>query len=158
MRYFLDTEFDDKGRTIDLISIGIVSEDGRKYYAESNEFNPDACNAWVKENVLTKLTGPSKSRAEIRDGIKAFIAGGSNPIFWGYYADYDWVLFCQLFGGMLNLPMGWPQMCMDVKQYAIQISCPNITKFVPPPDNAHNSLDDAIWTCDMYDFLVKNDN
>ncbi len=30
MRYFLDTEFYEDGKTIDLISIGIVAEDGRE--------------------------------------------------------------------------------------------------------------------------------
>lgn len=33
MRYWYDTEFLEDGRTIDLISIGIVAEDGREYYA-----------------------------------------------------------------------------------------------------------------------------
>src|SRR5690349_17532726 len=35
MRYFLDTEFIERPGTIDLISIGIVSEDRREFYAES---------------------------------------------------------------------------------------------------------------------------
>jgi hypothetical protein len=30
MRYWLDTEFIEDGKTIDLISIGIVAEDGRE--------------------------------------------------------------------------------------------------------------------------------
>jgi hypothetical protein len=33
IKYFYDTEFVDNGETIDLISIGIVCEDGREYYA-----------------------------------------------------------------------------------------------------------------------------
>ncbi len=40
---------------IDLISIAIVSEDGREYYAVSNEFNPKDADSWVKENVIDKL-------------------------------------------------------------------------------------------------------
>ena len=56
MKYFLDTEFlegtqqrrlcsielpklFDTKNTIDLISIGIVAEDGREYYAISKDFN-----------------------------------------------------------------------------------------------------------------------
>ena len=51
MKYFIDTEFLEgtqrKGfmgmgktkPTIDLISIGIVCEDGREYYAISKDFN-----------------------------------------------------------------------------------------------------------------------
>lgn len=32
-RYFYDTEFLENGKTIELISIGIVADDGREYYA-----------------------------------------------------------------------------------------------------------------------------
>ena len=36
VKYFFDTEFYEDGKTIDLISIGIVAEDGREFYAVSN--------------------------------------------------------------------------------------------------------------------------
>jgi hypothetical protein len=41
VRYFYDTEFIDDGYNIELISIGVVAEDGREYYAISTEFNPE---------------------------------------------------------------------------------------------------------------------
>ena len=59
MRYFYDTEFIDDGRTIELISIGVVAEDGREYYAVSTEFDPDRAGSWVRKNVLPKLPSPS---------------------------------------------------------------------------------------------------
>ena len=37
MRYWVDTEFIAKPCTIDLVSIGLVAEDGREFYAESSE-------------------------------------------------------------------------------------------------------------------------
>lgn len=55
MRYFVDTEFIDNGKIIDLISIGIVSEDGRDYYAQSCEFDLSKASQWVKDNVLAHL-------------------------------------------------------------------------------------------------------
>ena len=54
-RYFFDTEFIEDGRTIDLISIGIVSSDGREYYAQSCEFDVNAANQWVWDNVYPHL-------------------------------------------------------------------------------------------------------
>ena len=39
-RYFYDCEFIEDGRTIELISIGVVAEDGREFYAVSTEFDP----------------------------------------------------------------------------------------------------------------------
>lgn len=37
MKYWIDTEFIERPFTIDLISIGLVAEDGREFYAESSE-------------------------------------------------------------------------------------------------------------------------
>ena len=37
MRICFDTEFIEDGRTIDLLSIGLVREDGATYYAEPAE-------------------------------------------------------------------------------------------------------------------------
>lgn len=61
MNYFFDTEFLEgvHGNSylpiIDLISIGIVAEDGREFYAVSNEFDHTAAwkNDWIRENVLS---------------------------------------------------------------------------------------------------------
>lgn len=36
--------------------------------------------------------------------------------FYAYYADYDWVVFCWLFGRMIDLPKGFPMYCRDLKQ------------------------------------------
>lgn len=50
----LDTEFTDFVRP-DLISIALVAEDGREFYAECTDYNHDACNDFVKETVLPLL-------------------------------------------------------------------------------------------------------
>ena len=77
MRYFYDTEFIDNGRIIDLISIGVVSEDGREFYAVSTEFDPESAGRWVRTHVLPKLPPPAsrlwRSRREIREGLEDFL-------------------------------------------------------------------------------------
>ena len=85
MRYFYDTEFIDNGRIIDLISIGVVAEDGREYYAISTEFDPESAGRWVRTNVLPKLPSPSsqlwQSRRQIREGLESFFdIDGDEPI------------------------------------------------------------------------------
>jgi len=70
MKYFIDTEFHEHKRpvtilgipiartwTIDLISIGIVSEDGREYYAINRDLNLKYAkqDKWLRENVIDKL-------------------------------------------------------------------------------------------------------
>jgi hypothetical protein len=41
MRYFYDFEFLEDGRTIEPISVGVVAEDGREYYAVFSEIQED---------------------------------------------------------------------------------------------------------------------
>lgn len=86
MRYFIDTEFAEHPNTISLISIGIVCEDGRMFYAENSEFNPDDANDWVKANVLPKLRGGDfrMTAKQISTCIRAMV-GSDKPEFWGYY-------------------------------------------------------------------------
>ena len=77
MKYFLDTEFIEGSSMIELISIGIVAEDGRTYYAINGECNFDHASDWVKNNVLIKLPPNDsfdwKMRATIKEEILSFI-------------------------------------------------------------------------------------
>jgi hypothetical protein len=70
MRYFYDLEFNDPGYgSIELISIGMVAEDGREYYAVNEMCDLDSVesNEWLRENVLPHL--PVKKReSKIRPG------------------------------------------------------------------------------------------
>lgn len=157
MKYFLDTEFIERGRQhpIELISIGIVAEDGREFYAISNEFDAATANDWVKENVLphtfiqTDGIYVIHSRERIAHRIRDFI-GDSKPEFWGYYADYDWVVFCQMFGAMIDLPKGWPMYCRDIKQLCDDLGNP---KLPTQGKGEHNALADARWNRSAYEFL-----
>ena len=133
-----DTEFIEDGRTIDLLSIGLVRADGATYYAEPAETNRTRASAWVAENVLPHLDGPVKPRAQIAAEIVAFV--GDRPQFWAWYADYDWVALCQLYGTMMDLPHGWPMYCRDLKQVADERGWRLEQK-----DSRHNALDDAQW-------------
>jgi len=148
MKFWFDTEFIEDGKTIDLMSIGIVAEDGRSYYAECEECDLSRANDWVKANVIPHLSGEKKPRAVIAKDIKGFL--GDKPEIWAYYADYDWVAFCQLYGKMIDLPKGWPMYCRDVKQWCDHLGNPKL----PPQDTAeHNALNDARWTKRAWEFL-----
>lgn len=135
----IDTEFIEDGRTIDLISIGIVREDGAEYYAESAECDLNRASDWVRANVLPHLTGDRKSRAVIAREIVDFV--GPAPEIWAYYADYDWVALCQLYGTMMQLPKGWPLFCRDLRQITADMATPPMQH----GDDEHNALADARW-------------
>jgi 3'-5' exoribonuclease-like protein len=151
MRIWFDTEFIEDGRTIDLISIGAVREDGATYYAQSAEFldrrfqNRVAGHTWLSNNVIPKLSfeaGAFTPRHIITVELTRF--AGINPEFWAYYASYDWVVLCQLFGTMVELPQGWPKYCRDLKQIVGRIELPKQTT----PE--HHALNDAIWLRDAH--------
>ncbi len=166
MRFFLDTEFIEgfhkpfmgkRRHFIDLISIGMVCEDGREYSAISREYNFQDASEWVKAEVILPLYLDTvhgdmrnnmdasnfhqhigKSNAAIVSEILQFVCpyatasewagvqsidkGMENyllaypPVFYAYYSAYDWVLFCSLFGTMMDLPKGFPMYCNDLKQ------------------------------------------
>lgn len=151
MRYFLDTEFIEKPCTIQLISIGLVAEDGRELYQEYI-FNADDACEWVRENVIKHLQWPPVDRLTAAMGRKQILdfIGEDKPEFWGYYADYDWVAFCWVFGRMIDLPRHFPMYCRDLKQWLDEIGNPRIPF---KPDEEHNALSDARWNRLVYNWL-----
>lgn len=228
MKYFIDTEFIEgfhkplfgkRRHFIDLISIGIVAEDGRKFYAVSKDFDvkrvwntwqkkqntePPASfwnkEYWLRDNVLTPIYLELSSRETVYSktyhwqlwkwglrGLKnliqwhgktnnqiakeiklfcnpdLFLHNTAEPTleFYGYYADYDWVLFCSLFGRMIDLPNGFPMYCRDLKQmfdekyryYSLE-DVKNHPDY-PKQNNKHNALDDARWNKQLYKFIVS---
>jgi len=247
-KYFIDTEFLEGTQktffgkskpTIDLISIGIVDEEGREYYAISKDFNlKEAWNRfqiertktgnnpykvyWIRENVLEPifiewkqnmngkivrlglpiwlnekeftyknfkymLKSIGKSNKEIAEEVKDFCynqkeldelyskkqqafltLGKKNIEFYGYYSAYDWVVFCWLFGKMIDLPNGFPMYCIDLKQELDEIqekrfglsmfkggltnNIKDLPKY-PKKTNEHNALQDARWNLSLYKFI-----
>ena len=167
MKYFLDTEFIERPYTIDLISIGIKCEDEREFYAENVNADLSRANDFVKKNVIPNLKFQERSIFEdfdiksgdveifgeldlIADGVFRFIRP-HKPEFWGYFADYDWVAFCWLFGCMVDLPNGWPMYCRDLKQLADSLDKPRFEG----PKGEHNALEDARWNKAFYEYLTS---
>ena len=57
MKYWIDTEFIERPYTIDLISVGLVAEDGREFYAESSEVDWTKASEWTLQTVRPQLDG-----------------------------------------------------------------------------------------------------
>ncbi len=296
MNYYIDTEFLEgvqkenfpislfrkkTPNTIDLISIGIVAEDGREYYAISKDFNLkeawnrfdiikgdstmvksigdnvyEVKNYWIRENVILPIyyelclkdndisvinygnynnfivaiessnsykdvyknlkrliNKYGKTNKQIVKEVKDFVSQKNlldknvidhygftsnalktfkgrmsciehnfgKPEFYAYFADYDWVAFCWLFGKMIDLPDGWPQYCKDLKQEldtivdAMHLERPSISKeqclkelksldfkysklIYPKQTNEHNALADAKWNFELHKFILTFNN
>lgn len=240
--------------TIDLISIGIVSEDGREFYAISKDFNlEEAWNRfdikkewisldennqttrdtkiyWIRENVLKPIWRElffkadmeyamlsnkqtenfyqsvilgvydkiftlkslksliqkyGKSNKQIAEEIKEFCTihyeedkgvhsvvnhnhpyKNNTPKFHAYYADYDWVAFCWLFGKMIDLPKGFPKFCFDLKQLMDEkaekeiAKCKNINSeyYINNYDGFHISNEGILANFKRRNNYPKNEN
>lgn len=159
MKYFIDSEFMEDGKTIAPLSLAIHREDGRGLYLVNADAKRSKANPWVRENVIPQLDDFSHSipgdvagpfpLAEFKMQVRLFVS--NKPEFWGYYSAYDWVCFCQLFGAMVNLPKGWPMYCRDIKQLCDSLGNPTLP---PQGKGEHHALLDARWNAEAYKFLT----
>lgn len=180
MKIFYDTEFIEDGRTVEMISIGMVAEDGRELYAvseeiRSGELHQRICNQpWLMRHVVPGLPldsdkkgiGWSSSsgdyfaldlssnlimpRRMIRNLAREFILATPSPELWAWYGAYDHVALMQLFGRMVDRPNGIPMWTNDLKQLCVQLGNPTLPT---QKEGQHNALEDAKWNREAYNFL-----
>ena len=173
---FYDTEFSERGpeHPIELISLGACTLGGEEFYGGSLDYSYEGCNSWVKENVLPQLPqftllttngiflDPSRAipddfwthRSDLAVKFQVWVddicGPKGKPLFSAYYADYDHVCLCQLFGTMLDLPEGWPMWTFDLKQWCWMLGDPRLPK---QHEGEHDALADARWNREVYRFL-----
>lgn len=173
MRIFYDCEFIEDGHTIDLISIGMVAEDGRELYAVNRHapWRRIKKHDWLMANVVPHLPQPHgdwirqmpkswpvdfhnpavKAREAIRDDVRAFVEATPDAELWAWYGAYDHVCYAQLFGKMIDLPKGFPMWTNDLKQEVERLGSPSL----PKQEGAeHNALADARWVKQAYESLA----
>ena len=153
MKFWFDTEFHEEPGRLELISIGIVSEDGREFYAENVEYDVTRASNWLWKNVIPHLTGSATTRKNIAERIDLFV--GLHPEFWAYNAPYDWVLLCQLYGSLMNTPGSWSSYVNDVLWLRDQVD-PRGKVQVPPPKTPHHALEDARWCRNLYNAYMAH--
>ncbi len=105
---FFDTEFSDLGIDPRLVSIGLVSEDGRTFYAElSDTYLPKDCGAFTLEAVLPKLEGGAvlTSMSELALRLGNWIEGFEQPVKLATDSlSWDWPWIPEIF----ETPGTWP--------------------------------------------------
>jgi hypothetical protein len=166
LKIWYDTEFIDDGRTIGMISIGLVAEDGREYYAVNRDapWRRVKKHRWLMANVVPHLPQPHgdwilhmpkrwlfdyhnpavKRTKTIASEVKSFIQATSDVELWAWYGAYDHVCLAQLWGPMVALPDGVPMWTNDLRQECRRLGDPQI----PEQDLAvHNALADARHLC-----------
>lgn len=133
MKIFFDTEFTGLHKDTTLISIGLISEDRRCFYAELTDYKRTLSDAdnwnWIEENVIANLY---KSKSEndrkyipnYHIGTKDDIALALGNWFKQFgqvelvsdVCHYDMVLLIDLFGTAFNLPDNVSASCYDINQ------------------------------------------
>lgn len=135
MKIFFDTEFTGLHKNTTLISIGMIDENKRSFYAEFTDYDESQCDDWIKENVINHLRrkGTHNLYMEAYDRInkETSIVGTKKQIkekledWLSIYDDielvsdvchYDMVLFIDLFGTAFDLPRCINPACHDINQ------------------------------------------
>lgn len=134
MNLFFDTEFTGLHAGTTLVSIGIVAENGKKFYAEFSDYDESQCDDWIRENVLkhTILGGNDILAKRLgEDSETTVVLGGKVDIqhelgkwlkqfdgvqFVSDVCHYDMVLLIDIFGGAFDLPNNVSAVCHDINQ------------------------------------------
>jgi hypothetical protein len=139
-RYFVDTEFTGF-EDCHLISIAIVGEDGREFYAERTDFDLTACSDFVKAVVLPQLgqvPGRAMPLEQLRTELHAWLAAvpkKPKPVLcYDYHGDYE------LLGALLDggLPSGWRH-----ENIFMKIDGARLAAYMAENGGEHHALFDA---------------
>lgn len=133
---YFDTEFTGLRKNTSLISIGLVTSDGKTFYAEFNDYNKENVDEWIENNVISNLKNPDNvfegndwtmtgSTLEIREQLYEWLSPykqqGKLIQFVSDVSHYDFVLLIDLLLGdekltAINLPDGISPCCIDINQ------------------------------------------
>lgn len=132
MNVYFDTEFTSLEKDAQLISIGLISEDGKEFYAEFASINTELLNDWIIENVLmntakygevneTDIVVNEKdyhfgTREEIQEELREWLSQFDEVQLISDVCHYDMVLFIDIFGSAFDIPENVSPVCYDINQ------------------------------------------
>ncbi len=173
LKIFLDTEFTGLNQQSSLISIALIAETGEEFYGELTDYDQHNISSWVIKNVLSQLNDKNATnilkgtQKEIAEGIKEwlnqFSKEGSSIQIWADCYAWDWILFCELFGGAFGIPSIIHYMPMDLATlFDIKTGKPDTSRFDFIKDEIfnknwiqHHALHDAKVEKLCYDKLMR---
>lgn len=180
---FLDTEFTALRQDAKLVSLALTAESGESFYAEIAGLDPADCEPWVRENVLAHcewlgreatsapawtigrgVTSGFAAAHQVAARLREWLTRWPRVEIWTDGGAWDWVLFCELFGGALALPDNIFYLPFDlVTLLKLRGLDPNTDRaafaepFFPPGQapRRHHALDDARVLMACYRRLMK---
>ena len=135
MKIFFDTEFTGLHKNTTLISIGLIDENGRTFYAEFFDYDENQVDDWVQKNVIANLKfatksfqipdinfGPSDNiemkanKKIIKEYLEQWFCAYDDIQLVSDVCHYDMVLFIDIFGTAFDLPQNVNPACHDINQ------------------------------------------
>ena len=127
IKLFLDTEFTGLHQKTTLISLGLVSECGKSFYAEFTDYDKSQIDDWLRANVLANLVLPDiphgiphgipqgmplhaaaltikGNNSVIKNALTEWLSQFDSVEIWSDCLSYDWVLFNNIFGCAFDIP------------------------------------------------------
>lgn len=183
MKIFFDFEFTGLHMKTTPISLGMVTEDGHKFYAEFTDYNKSQCDEWINENVISKLSynddvfffendkenkkiSIKNDKQSISNSVHEWLKQFKDIEFWGDCVAYDWLLMVDLLG--MGKPMRkFPNNFSSYQAYDIFTVLK--MEYYNPKKNRHeilgientgqhNALYDAEITMKLYNRFVKKNS
>jgi len=120
-KIFLDTEFTGLHQNTTLISIGLVSECGKTFYAEFYDYDKSQVDEWIQQNIITNLRFVDETDGEVghtdaidahdftmtgdtflvKEYLSVWMAQFGDVEIWSDCLAYDWILFRNIFSNDL---------------------------------------------------------
>lgn len=142
---FLDTEFTGLNKDAQLISIALYYTEECFFYAELNDVNYEQTSSWIKENVIMHMEYKNESVVytessnyvkmkgsplEVVGKLSKWIEQFEHIEIWADVLAYDWILFCNLFGGALQIPKNIFYIPFDLSTLLkLRLENPDIDRF-----------------------------
>jgi hypothetical protein len=162
MKVFFDTEFTGLHQGTTLMSIGLVDENGRTFYAELEDYDKSQVDEWIEKNVVANFT---KEKTLNMEELKAYLIEWFEEYdcveMWSDCLAYDWVLFNNIFGTAFDIPKQVYYIPFDLcTLFKIKGIDPDINResFVglDSKQSKHNALHDAQVIKNCYEKAMQS--
>lgn len=130
MKIFFDTEFTGLHKDTTLISIGLVDENDRTFYAEFMDYDKSQVDDWIENNVISHLTLGNYehygfvinntfacgSKEYVRQKLEKWLEDYDEVQLVSDCCHYDMVLLIDIWGHAFNIPKKINPACHDINQ------------------------------------------
>ena len=168
-KVYFDTEFTGLHQKTTLVSIGLISECGKRFYAELMDYDKEQIDGWLQTNIIDNLyldktpyvTVRKANGSDIthygdtgslRDKLTEWFEQFFEVEIWSDCLSYDWVLFNEIFGHAFNIPKNVYYIPFDISTLFKEKNIdPDISREefafpdgIPEDAKKHNAMWDAL--------------